>query len=96
MTVAPFFEEHDFQTGDEVQDRLTGVRDLDWQGFLSAYFPGSGRHDLAAITAYAVYKRSRAVDEQSATEAGRLKGAGRTSTEAASVEAWEDEGGAAQ
>ena len=70
---------HDFQTGDEVEDRLTRVQDLDWQGFLSAYFPGSGRHDLRAITAYAAYKRSRVVDEQSATEAGRLKGAERTS-----------------
>ena len=96
MTVAPFFEEHDFQTGDEVKDRLTSVQDLDWQGFLSAYFPGSGRHDLRAITAYAAYKRSRVVDEQSATEAGRLKGVERTSTEVTSVEAWEDEGGAAQ
>ena len=96
MTVAPFFDENDVQAGDEVEDRLTRVQDLDWQGFLSAYFPGSGRHDLAAITAYAAYKRSRVVDEQSATEASRLKGAKRNSTEATSVEAWEDEGGAAQ
>ena len=70
--------------------------DLDWQGFVAAYFPASGRHDLKAITAYAAYKRSRVSVEQSATEAGRLKGAERTSTEATSVEAWEDEGGAAQ
>jgi hypothetical protein len=96
VTVAPFFEEHDYQTEDEVKARLTRVRDLDWQGFVSAYFPGSGRDDLRAITAYAAYKRPRLVDEQSATEAGRLKGAERTSTEATSVEAWEDEGGAAQ
>ena len=29
--------------------------DLDWQGFVTAYFPGSRRHDLKAITAYATY-----------------------------------------
>lgn len=42
MTVAAFSEEHDYQTGDEVKDRLTRVRDLDWQGFVSAYFQGAG------------------------------------------------------
>ena len=69
MTAAPFFEQHDVQVGDEAKDRLTGVQNLGWQGFVSAYFPGSGRHDLRVITAYAAYKRSRVVDEQSATEA---------------------------
>ncbi len=68
--------------------------DLDWQGFVAAHFPGSRRHDLKAITAYAAYKRSR-VDEQSATEAARLKDAEWISTEATSVEGWEDEGGTA-
>jgi hypothetical protein len=74
----------------------TTVPDLDWQGFVAAYFPGSRRHDLKAITAYAAYRRSRVLDEQSATEAARLKDAEGISTEATSVEAWEDEGGAAQ
>ncbi len=69
--------------------------DLDWQGFVAAYFPASRRHDLKAITAYAAYKRSRVVDEQSATEAARLKDAEWISTEATSVEGWEDEGGTA-
>ena len=69
--------------------------DLDWQGFVAAYFPGSGRHDLEAITAYAAYKRSRVVDEQSLSEAARLNDAERISTEATSVEGWEDEGGTA-
>jgi hypothetical protein len=74
----------------------TTAPDLDWEGFLAAQVPGSRRHDLKAITAYAAYKRSRVVDEQSATEPARLKDAERISTEATSVEAWEDEGGAAQ
>jgi len=69
------------------------VPDLDWQGFVAAYFPGSRRHDLEAKTAYAAYKRSQVVDEQSATDAARLKDAERISTEATSIEAWEDEGG---
>jgi len=33
----------------------TTVPDLDWEGFVAAYFPGSRRHDLKAITAYAAY-----------------------------------------
>jgi len=73
----------------------TTAPDLDWEDFLAAYFPGSRRHDLKAITAYAAYRRSRLADEQSATEPARLKDAERISTEATSVEAWEDEGGAA-
>ena len=76
-------------------DRRTGVQDLDWQRFLSAYFPGSGRHDLRAITAYAAYKRSRVFDEQSATEAAPLK-VDAHSIEAVAVEEWEDEGGTSQ
>ncbi len=49
------------------------VQDLDWQRFLSAYFPGSGRHDLRAITAYATYKRSRVFDEVNETLVPKLK-----------------------
>jgi hypothetical protein len=74
----------------------TTVPDLDSQGFVAAYFPGSRRHDLEAITAYAAYKRSRVLDGQSGSEGGRLQQAERSSTEATSVEAWEDEGGAAR
>ena len=74
---------------------IHSTTDLDWQGFVAAYFPGSRRHDLRAITAYAAYKRSRVFDEQSATEAARLKDAEGISSAATSVEAWEDEGGAA-
>jgi hypothetical protein len=31
---------------------------LDWDRFLATYFPGSRRHDLKAIVAYAAYKSS--------------------------------------
>ena len=31
---------------------------LDWESFSARYFPGSRRHDLRAIVAYAAYKRS--------------------------------------
>src|SRR4029453_3811472 len=30
---------------------------LDWEAFSATYFPGSRRHDLGAIVAYAAYKR---------------------------------------
>ncbi len=30
---------------------------LDWDGFSQAFYPESRRHDLAAIAAYAAYKR---------------------------------------
>jgi hypothetical protein len=76
--------------------RSTGEDHLDWEHFSAAYFPGSGRHNLKAIAAYGAYKRSRFVDEQSATEAARLKEAERMSPGASSVDAWQDEGGVAQ
>lgn len=31
---------------------------LDWAGFSEAYYPGSRRHDLRAIAAYAAYRQS--------------------------------------
>lgn len=31
---------------------------LDWVGFSETFYPGSRRHDLRAIVAYAAYKRS--------------------------------------
>ena len=33
---------------------------LAWQEFSAAHFPGSRRHDLGAIAAYAAYRRSLA------------------------------------
>ena len=32
--------------------------DFDWVGFSRAFYPGSRRHNLQAITAYAAYRRS--------------------------------------
>jgi hypothetical protein len=73
-------------------DHNTTVEDLDWQQFRAAYFPGSGRHDLAAIVAYGAYKRSLAAGDQPAKEAALLQEADAVSPE--SLEEWEDEGGA--
>jgi len=75
-------------------DHDTTGQELDWKGFLAAYFPGSRRHDLEALTAYGAYKRSWFVDGQSATEASRSPAAEGTSARATAVAAWEDEGGA--
>ena len=79
-----------------VEDHVAHGEDLDWERFSAAYFPGSRRHNLKAIAAYGAYRRSRIVDEQSATEAARLKEAERMSPGGSSVDAWEDEGGAAR
>jgi hypothetical protein len=68
---------------------------LDWQAFSAAYFPGNRRHNLKAIVAYGAYKRSLGAGEQRASELARVK-ADAISTEAQSVEAWEDEGGASR
>jgi hypothetical protein len=67
-------------------DHSTSVEDLDWQQFRAAYFPGSGRHDLEAIVAYGAYRRSLAARGQQQPGAVLLQ--------AASLEEWEDEGGA--
>ena len=74
-------------------DHRAAGENLEWEGFLAEYFPGSRRHNLEAITAYDAYRRSRAVDGPSIAEAKRPKAAGRILAPAA-VAAWEDEGGA--
>ena len=79
-----------------VEDHGPTGEDLDWELFSAAYFPGSRRHNLKAIAAYGAYRRSRIVDEQSATEAAHLKEAERMSPGANSVDTSEDEGGAAR
>jgi hypothetical protein len=86
--VAPAIEDR----SGKVADLTDAVTDLDWEGFSAEYFPESRRHNLKALAAYGAYKRSRVVDKQTATEAVRPQ-ADRVS-EAASVEAWENEGGA--
>jgi hypothetical protein len=67
--------------------------DIAWEEFVAAYFPERRRHDLKAITAYAAYKHSHAA---SLAQAAGLKNTERIGATAASVEAWEDEGGALQ
>jgi hypothetical protein len=68
---------------------------LDWRAFSAAYFPGSSRHNLKAIVAYGAYRRSCAAGQQRASEAARFK-PDAISSEAVSVEKWEDEGGASR
>jgi hypothetical protein len=85
MVPAPAFDRADHDT--------TG-QELDWEGFCTAYFPGSRRHDFKAITAYGAYRRSHRVDRESVTDAPPSGAAGRFSTGAPAIEAWEDEGGA--
>jgi hypothetical protein len=58
---------------------------LDWQRFSAKYFPGRGRHDFEALTAYGAYKRTRKTGEP-AQEAPSVPGS-------TALEAWEDEGG---
>jgi len=64
---------------------------LDWQAFSAAYFPGSRRHDLKAIVAYGAYRRSTPTSGR--RQAARSEPVA-ASSEAVSVETWEDEGGA--
>jgi len=66
---------------------------LDWQAFSAAYFPGSRRHNLNAIVAYGAYRSSCAAGRQRASEATSFT-PDAISSEAVSVDAWEDEGGA--
>jgi hypothetical protein len=65
---------------------------LDWDGFRDLYYPDSRRHNLAAIVAYGAHKKSSPAGQQPASEATHPKRAA-ISTEAVSLEQWEDEGG---
>ena len=66
---------------------------LDWESFVSAYFPGSRRHNLKALVAYGHYRRSVAPSEERAVEPTNAEV---PSIEATSVGAWENEGGASR
>jgi hypothetical protein len=66
---------------------------LDWQAFSAAYFPGTRRHNLRAIVAYGAYRRSPTAGAQQTSESARFRPVA-VSSEAVSVETWEDEGGA--
>lgn len=67
---------------------------LDWLRFSAACFPGRRRHDLEALTAYAGYRRSHAVDARSSAEVAPIE-AGLGSAGSTALQDWEDEGGAA-
>ena len=70
----------------------TARRDgLDWDAFRELYYPDSRRHGLAAIVAYGEYRRLRP-----GGQAGLATGGGSPSSQAAPLEAWEGEGGAAE
>ena len=70
--------------------------DLDWEGFLSRYYPGRRRHDFEALTAYGVYRSSGGVAVPPAGELVRLGESETVSPESTETDSWEDEGGAAQ
>jgi len=53
---------------------------LDWQAFVSRFYPGSARHDFRVLKAYDAYRKSLLAEQ-----------ADRSGDEA--VRAWEDEGG---
>ena len=82
------------KTAVSVVGSSTDVPDgLDWLTFSAAYFPGRRRHDLEALTAYAAYRRSHAVDEGSSEEPVRMEAHGGP-TGSTALQDWEDEGGA--
>jgi hypothetical protein len=74
----------------------TVEHDLDWQGFLSRYYPGRRRHDFEALTAYGVYRSSGGVDVRPAGEVARLGESEPVPPESTATDSWEDEGGAAR
>jgi len=55
---------------------------LDWQTFVSRFYPGSARHDLRVLKAYDAYRKSRAADQSNRPEDNEA------------LRVWEDEGGA--
>lgn len=69
---------------------------LDWQTFTAVYFPGRRRHDLEAITAYAVYRRSHNVDDRPSRQATRMEDAKNGEAGSRGLQDWEDEGGASR
>jgi hypothetical protein len=58
------------------------IEQLDWQTFVSRFYPGSARHDYRVLKAYDAY-RKRLAAEQSASPG-----------DAEALRVWEEEGGA--
>ena len=96
-TLTADHRERDRETWNLPRAPVTTVADsayrdgLDWDGFRDLYYPDSRRHNLEAIVAYGAYKTSPG--SQPVSGAVHLKGRA-ISTEALSVDEWEDEGGA--
>ncbi len=44
--------------------RATPRDPLDWTAFVDAYFPGSRRHNLAAVASYGAYRRAEVLSDQ--------------------------------
>jgi hypothetical protein len=63
--------------------------DLDWEEFVSAYFPETRRHNLQALVAYGAYKRSR-IHRASNGDGERAENG---AAERTALQGWEDEGG---
>jgi hypothetical protein len=55
---------------------------LDWQTFVSRFYPGSARHDFRVLKAYDAYRKRRGPDRSERPE------------DAEALRVWEDEGGA--
>jgi len=58
------------------------IEPLDWQTFVSRFYPRSARHDFRALKAYDAYKKSLAAEQSDRPRA------------ADALRTWEDEGGA--
>ena len=56
---------------------------LDWQAFVSRFYPGSARHDFRVLKAYDAYRKSLPAEQ--------LVGP----RDAQALRVWEDEGGPA-
>lgn len=67
---------------------------LDWQAFSALYFPASGRHDMAAVTAYAAYRSSRRVPTDISSTARRARPSNGLAADLPASDRWEDDGGA--
>jgi hypothetical protein len=55
---------------------------LDWQTFVSRFYPGSARHDFRVLKAYDAYRTGRGADRSERPEDDEA------------LRVWEDEGGA--
>jgi hypothetical protein len=56
---------------------------LDWQAFVSRFYPGSARHDYRVLKAYGAYRKGLPAEQPDGPR------------DAQALRVWEDEGGAA-